>query len=81
LAQFAKTITPQQAKRAALLTSSGGKVGKQQEVRETLEANGVDVIEEEFTCQGGFLSVGIGRPNAEDIGNAVAFAKRTTKEA
>jgi len=80
LAAFVKTITGQHVKRAVLMTSSGGKTLTQSEIRQILVGSGVQVIEEEFICQGSILFVGVGHPNANDIQNAIAFATRTARQ-
>ncbi|MEI6578114.1 MAG: flavodoxin domain-containing protein [Eubacteriales bacterium] len=79
LIEFVKEIDSTQVKQVSLLTSSAGKTTPQKEVREVLISNGVQVAENEFLCQGGFLFVGMGHPNAEDIKNAVDFVKQTSK--
>jgi flavodoxin len=76
LLEFLKHVNSAQVKKAVLLTSSGGKTAKQSDVRAVLTGNGIEVAEEEFTCQGGFLVVGIGHPNKTDLQNAVAFAQQ-----
>jgi flavodoxin len=74
--EYLKQVTSSQVKKAVLLTSSGGKTANQSDVRAVLTANGIEVAEEEFTCQGGFLFVGISHPNKTDLQNAVAFAQQ-----
>jgi flavodoxin len=78
LAAYLSNITSTQVKKAVLLTSSGGKTQKQSDVREILRANGVEVADEEFTCQGSILFVGIRHPNSTDLENAVAFVRQWT---
>ena len=67
---------PERVGRAALITSCMNPKVTQSMVRETLEARGIPVLKEEFVCTGGFLIFARKRPNSEDIGNAVAFARR-----
>ena len=76
LLAYLKQVTSAQVKKVVLLTSSGGKTAQQSDVRALLTGNGIEVAEEEFTCQGGFLFVGLGHPNKTDLQNAVAFAQR-----
>ena len=76
LTAFLANVTSAQVKKAVLLTSFGGKTQKQTDVREVLNANGIEVADEEFTCQGSILFVGIGHPNASDLRNAVTFARQ-----
>lgn len=75
LLEFLKTIRSQQVKRAVLLTSSAGKTTPAAGVRAVLTQLGIPVTEEEFTCQGAFLFVGMGHPNKNDIQNAIAFVR------
>ena len=43
------------------------------------EENGVEIEKEDFHCHGSFGPLHKGRPNAEDVSNANAFAKRIIK--
>ena len=63
------------AKKAVLMTSCTSNRSPQQQVRQTLEAKGIFVAEEEFICKGSFLIFAKGHPNQEDLENAAAFAK------
>jgi len=72
-----KGIVSTQVKQVSLVTSSAGKTTPQKEVREALTSNGIQVAENEYLCQGGFLFVGMGHPNADDIKNAIDFVKET----
>jgi flavodoxin len=76
LLAYLKQVNSTQVKKAVLLTSSGGKTAQQNDVRAVLTENGIEVADEEFTCQGGFLFVGLGHPNKTDLQNAVAFAQQ-----
>ncbi len=73
---YIKGIDGSMVKKAALLTSCASKVMKQETVREMLERNNVALVPDEFICQGSFLLIGRGHPDAADIDNAVAYAKR-----
>jgi len=77
LIEFVRSFDSQQVKRVALMTSSAGKTITQKEIRTLLVNKGIAVLEDEFTCQGGFLFVGVGHPNVKDISNAIEFVKRT----
>ena len=79
LVEFVKGIDSTQVKQVLLITSSAGKTTPPKEVREVLISNGVQVAEKEYLCQGGFLFVGMGHPNADDIKNAIDFVKQTSK--
>jgi len=75
---FAKKLTPQQARNVILLTSCVSKKANQETVRKHLTANGINVLDE-FMCQGNFLFVGVGHPDQKDIADAVTFAKEAVK--
>ncbi len=80
LLAYLETLDNQQVKRAVLLTSSGGKTTPATEVRAAISQLGIPVAEEEFTCQGAILFVGMGHPNKEDIQNALEFVRRTSED-
>lgn len=79
--EYVKGISPDKAKKAALVTSSCGGKTKQVKVRELLANNGVEVIAEEFICRGNFLVVGMGHPDKNEISAAAAFAQKIFSEA
>lgn len=64
------------AKKAVIITSSASVVAKQEQARSILEQKGIEVLEEEYTCKGAFLIMGLGHPNKEEIKKAVEFAKK-----
>lgn len=64
-------------KRAVLLGCATSAVNRLLLARLVLMEKGIDVQEEEFCCPGKFFVMNLNRPNAEDIANAVAFAKRS----
>ena len=76
LAEYAGTLDKESIGKVVLMTSSGSGKGTQKDVRKTLEDKSVAVVEEEFTCRGSILFVGMGHPNAKDIDEAVEFAKK-----
>ncbi|MEA4989125.1 MAG: flavodoxin domain-containing protein [Anaerovorax sp.] len=75
LLEFVKHLKNTQVKSAALITSSMKKVA-QKAIREVLTSNGIEVKEEEYLCQGGFLFMGVSHPNKDEITGAVEFAKK-----
>lgn len=79
LLKFVKGLTKSQVKSAVLITSSMSKV-PQKVVRDALIANGIEVKDEEYLCQGGFLLAGLSHPNIKEIAGAVEFAKKYIKE-
>lgn len=76
LIAFVETLDNSKAKKVALITSCMSKVNKQDEVRAALVKKNIDVVADEFICQGSFLFFGLGHPNKEDMANAVAYAKK-----
>lgn len=78
LKAFAEQLTPQKVKKAILITSCLSKQQKQDEIREILINNKVELVPEEFLCRGMFF--GLGYPKKEDIDAAVAFAQRLVSE-
>lgn len=75
LLEFVKHLNGTQVKSTALITSSMKKV-TQKAIREVLTSNGIEVKEEEYLCQGGFLFMGLSHPNKDEIAGAVEFAKK-----
>ncbi|MDD2238858.1 MAG: flavodoxin domain-containing protein [Bacilli bacterium] len=78
LIEYVKELTKRNAKKAALITSSGSGTTKPIEVREILENNGIMVLKDEFLYSGGFMFFG-GHPNKKDIMNATNFVRETLK--
>lgn len=74
---YVKKLDNNQVKQAVLVTSSASKAAKQEVVRTTLQTNNIEVLQDEFTCQGSFLIFGVSHPNKHDIANAVSFARKT----
>lgn len=72
-------VSQNQVKKVALLTSSAGKKTKQVALRDKLNSKGITVLDDEFTCQGAFLVVGLTHPNAQDLNDAVRFAEQLVK--
>jgi flavodoxin len=73
--EYITTLDNTMAKKAALITSCCSKVTAQSAVREELEKNNIEVLKDEFICQGSFLLFGFHHPNKTDIQNAVSYAK------
>lgn len=73
---FARALSPRDVRRAVLMTSCASGRDRQDGVRDALTRAGVTVEAEEFVCPGGFLVFRMGRPNARDFREAVAFARR-----
>ena len=75
LISFAKSLSPEQVKKVALITSST-RNSAQGSLRKTLTDNGIQVETEEYLCQGGFLFKAMGHPNKDEVKGAVAFAEK-----
>ena len=80
LIEYLRTFDHQQINQAWLITSSGGKTTPAADVRVVLTERGIPVADEEFTCQGAILFVGMGHPNKADIQNAIKFVRRTMQQ-
>ncbi len=76
LLNYLDTLEAGAVKKAVLITSCTSMKSPQNQVRERLEAKGVEVSKKEFICKGNFLIFGWGHPNKEDLQNAVDFAKK-----
>lgn len=74
LLSYAKTLTPEQVRRVALVTSSASLM-KQSALRSVLSENGIAVKAEEHTCKGSFLLAALFRPNQSDLAEAVRFGR------
>ncbi len=73
---YIKSLSPTNAKKAVLMTSCTTKVTPQATVRTLLQENTIEVLEEEFICQGSFLFMGMGHPNKADFQSATDFARK-----
>ncbi len=73
LLAFVKNLDKEKIKRAALITSCASKKQGQDSVRKILQDKGIPVVDE-FICYGSFLFLKMGRPNKDDIQEAVDFA-------
>jgi flavodoxin len=80
LISYLRTLDRQQINQAFLITSSGGKTTPAADVRIVLAEQGIPVADEEFTCQGAILFVGMGHPNKADIQNAISFVRQTMQQ-
>jgi flavodoxin len=76
LRQFLRALREKQAAKAVVFgTSASGKSALAQ-LQPILESKGIPVFPEEFYRKGSFLCVNRGCPNAGDLAEAEAFAKR-----
>ena len=79
LISYVNNLDSTMVKKVALITSSAGKTVKQASIRDILVENNIEVLEEEFVCQGSFLVVGFRHPNKADIDGAIAYAKEVAE--
>lgn len=79
LLNYVKSLDAEKVKKAALVTSCLSKKQGQESIRKILQEKGIAVLGETI-CRGSFLFLGLGHPNQEDIGEAVDFAVRLTKD-
>lgn len=77
---YINNIDGSMVRKAALVTSCASKKQKQGMLRELLESKQIEVVADEFLCQGSFLFVGLGRPNKADLSHAIAYATRVVAE-
>ncbi len=74
-----KQMDGKKVRKAALLTSSAAGVTRQRQTREMLQALGIQVFVEEYTCLGTFLIFRRGHPNQQEVADAVAFARKVAE--
>lgn len=74
--EYIKTLNPDKAKKAVLITSSASDKKGQNDVREVLLSNNIEVVPEECRLRGNFLFIKLGHPNKTEIAEAISFAKK-----
>lgn len=74
LIEYVRSLNPTITKSVALVTNCGSGKQRQQTVRNILESNGIEVVDE-FICKGAILFVSLRHPDKKDLANAVEFAK------
>lgn len=77
--EYIKKLTPAQVKKAVLITSSTSDKKGQDELRQILTSNGIEVASEEYRCRGNFLFIKLGHPDKKEIAGAVEFVKNFLK--
>lgn len=75
LLSFVETLSAQQVKKVVMITSSVKKAN-QGALREALVKKGIEVVNEEYLCQGSFLFMAFSHPNQVEINGAVEFAQK-----
>ena len=73
LIDFAESLTSDQVKKVAFVTSCLSKIHKPEKVQEILRRKHIEVIKDDFVCRGGMLVFYVGHPNKSDIADAVAY--------
>jgi len=76
LTGYLKGLDSTMVKKVTLVTSCVSKNTKQEELRKILYEKNIEVVKDEFICQGSFLFFGLKHPNKIDLENAVSFAKK-----
>lgn len=71
-----KELDAAKVKKAVLVTSCVSKRMKQDQARQALQQKGIEVVTDEYVCQGSFLFIGMGHPNQAELDEAVSFAKK-----
>jgi flavodoxin len=79
--EYAKTLTPKNVKKVALVTSSASDKKGQDYIREILQANGIEIAEREFRCFGSFLFLRLGHPNKKELVSAMDYASKMVRPA
>ena len=73
---FCRTLTTSRTANVAFFAVSKKGVADLTPYKDAVSANGVNVIEDVFNCQGKFLFSGSGKPDADDVANAVAWSDK-----
>ena len=71
-----RSINASKVKKAVMITSCVSRKMKQEQARQVLRQNGVEVVTDEYICQGNFLFFGLGHPNQTELNEAVLFARK-----
>jgi len=74
MTNYVKALKPENVAKAVLITSSMMDKTGQDEVRQILTDNGIEVLDE-YRCCGNFLFLKMGHPNKKEINGAVEFAR------
>ncbi|MDL2324194.1 flavodoxin [Ruminococcaceae bacterium OttesenSCG-928-A16] len=72
---FINTLNPQLVHKVAVFSTAAIKKSAYPQVQKLLNTKGISVLEKEFCCRGQFAMLHRGRPNAQDLAQAFAFAK------
>ncbi len=76
LLDFCRTLTTSRCANVAFFVVSKKGVSDISIYKEAVKSNGVNVIDDIFECQGKFLFSGSGKPDANDVSNAIAWSDK-----
>lgn len=79
LKAFIGTLAQDRVGAVAVFSTSAIKKTAYPEIRQLVEAQGIRVMESDFHCRGQFTVMHRGRPNAQDLSDAAAFARKLEK--
>ena len=80
LVNFINTLDDSKVKNVAIFMSSTSQDYSKINIRSSLEEKGINVLNDEFSCIGGFLIAKLGHPNKTEIASAGEFAKKIVSE-
>ncbi len=77
MVNFIKTLTPDKVKRVVCFGSCAIIKSPVPQMRQLLEAQGITVDDQSFTCKGSMGPLHAGHPNQQDLDNLRQFIKTT----
>ncbi len=79
IGEFIKTLKPDMVRRVVCFGSSAIIKSPVPQMRKMLEAQGITVSEQAFTCKGSMGPLYSGHPNSQDLADFRGFIQSTTK--
>lgn len=76
LMDFCRTLTPARTANVAFFVVSKNGTADISAYKEAIASSGVNVIDEVYNCKGKFLFSGKGKPDANDVSAAIAWADK-----
>ena len=76
MVSFIKTLTPEKVKRVVCFGSCAIIKSPVLQMRSLLQAQGINVDEQSFTCKGSMGPLHAGHPNAQDLENLKQFIQK-----
>ena len=76
MVSFIKTLTPEKVKRVVCFGSCAILKSPVPQMRSLLQAQGINVDEQSFTCKGSMGPLHAGHPNAQDLENLKQFIQK-----